>query len=241
MVRHLALRRSLVTLIFVAVLLGSSGIAVATPASAQSALAGADGGQLQLPANDGPDLAQQADTRAQLEEEEEEAEEDEEEGGGALIGDWWGLGEEAQEAPYMGLVELGVVLLAVGLAGYSIGKRTGLLPPQYRRYLLPAHEWTMLVGTALTVPHFLFVEEWEGLGLAVGILLAIEVLSGVYGRHLHRHVIRLGRGEEPAPLVAYLIALPKRTVFSRWRRIHVMLTILTALVLVAHIVTAVGE
>lgn len=168
-------------------------------------------------------------------------EDDDEEEGSSIIGDWWGLGGEATETPYVGLVELGVLVLTVGLVGYFVGKRTTYMPTQYRRYLLPTHEWSMLIGTALTVPHFVFVEEWEGLGFAVGVLLAIEVLSGLYGRHLHRHVIRLGRGTETAPVVGNLFEVTKETLFSRWRWIHRSLTLLTAIVLVLHIVTAVGE
>lgn len=171
----------------------------------------------------------------------EGAESENEEGRGTLLGEWWGLGGEASEAPYIGLVELGVVILTLGLGGYMLGKRTSLVPVQYRRYLLPAHEWSMLVGTALTVPHFVAVEKWEGLGLAVGILLAVEVLSGVYGRHLYRHVIRLGRGEETPSFLGTAIETSKETLFSQWRWVHRSLTVLTAIVLVAHIVTAIGE
>ncbi|CCQ33389.1 hypothetical membrane protein [Halorhabdus tiamatea SARL4B] len=158
-----------------------------------------------------------------------------------LLGEWWGLGGEANEAPYIGLVEIGVVILTLGLGGYMLGKRTSLVPIQYRRYLLPAHEWSMLLGTVLTVPHFLAVEEWEGLGLAVGVLLAVEVVSGVYGRHLHRHVIRLGRGDESPSIFGAVIETSNETLFSRWRWIHRSLTVVTAIVLVAHIVTAIGD
>jgi hypothetical protein len=174
-------------------------------------------------------------------EEDAEDREEEEDEGASLVGDWWGLGGEATETAYVGLVEAGVLLLVLGLGGYSIGKRSSFVPPQYRRYLLPAHQWTMLIGTALTAPHFFGVEEWEGLGFAVGVLLAIEVVSGLYGRYLHRHVIRMGRGEETAPGVGYLLSLSKQTVFSRWRRIHVLLTLVTGVVLVMHIVTAVAD
>lgn len=185
-----------------------------------------------------------ADEEEGEEEEDEEAEGGEgedDEAGARVISEWWGLGGEAREAPYLGLAELGVTLLAVGLVGYSAGKRTGVLPVRFRRYLLPAHEWTMLAGTALTGPHFLAVEEWEGLGVVLGLLLGVEILSGLYGRHLHRHVIRLGRGDEPASLVGRLVEMSKATMFSRWRRIHVSLTVLTAVVLVLHVVTAVGD
>ncbi|MFB6227237.1 MAG: hypothetical protein ABEH88_01415 [Halobacteriales archaeon] len=164
-----------------------------------------------------------------------------ENGGASLLGDWWGLGGEAQETPYIGLVELGVLVLTLGLGGYMIGKRSSLVPAQYRRYLLPAHEWSMLAGTALTAPHFFAVEEWEGLGFAVGVLLAIEVASGLYGRHLHRDVIRLSRRNETPPVLGYLLDVSKGVVFSRWRWIHRSLTVVTAAVLVLHIVTAIGE
>lgn len=99
----------------------------------------------------------------------------------------------------------------------------------------------MLLGTALTVPHFFAVEDWEGLGFAVGVLLAIEVASGLYGRHLHRHVIRLGRGDESPRVLGRVIQLSKDTLFTRWRWLHRSLTVLTALVLVLHILTAIGE
>lgn len=173
--------------------------------------------------------------------EEAESGEDEAEEGASVIGDWWGLGNEANETPYLGLAEFGVVLLGLGLGGYTLGKRTGRLPPRYRRYLLPAHEWTMVVGTALTVPHFLAVDEWEGFGLLVGVLLGVEVLSGLYGRYLHRHVSRLGRGSEGSPILGRVIAISKATLFSRWRQVHVLLTLVTGLVLVLHIVTSLGE
>lgn len=179
------------------------------------------------------------DVEGETESEEENGED--EEGGGSVIGDWWGLGEEAQETAYMGLVELGVVILTVGLGGYMLAKRTSIVPVQYRRYMLPAHEWSMLLGTALTAPHFFGVEEWEGLGFAVGVLLAIEVISGLYGYYLHRHVIRLGRGNESPTILSNVLALSKRAVFSRWRWIHRSLTVVTAVVLVLHIVTAIGD
>jgi hypothetical protein len=173
-------------------------------------------------------------------EDEEGEDEDEDESGPALLGDWWGLGGEATETAYVGLVELGVVVLVVGVAGYSAAKRTSVLPTRFRPRLLQAHEWSMLVGTALVAPHFVAVEEWEGLGLLVGILLAIEVTSGLYGRHLHRHVIRLGRGEETPPVAGRVLDVTKARLLSRWRRIHVQLTAVTAVVLVAHVLTALG-
>jgi hypothetical protein len=176
--------------------------------------------------------------------EEEYEDGDEHEGdetGARVLAEWWGLGGEASEAPYMGLVELGVVVLVVGMLGYSAGKRTSVVPLRYRLRLLQAHEWTMLAGTALVVPHFVAVEEWEGLGLLVAILLGIEVASGLYGRHLHRHVIRFGRGKETAPLVGRVLEVTKRSVLARWRRVHVLLTIVTGVVLVLHIVTAIGD
>ena len=169
----------------------------------------------------------------------EDAEEDE--AGPSLIGDWWGLGGEVSEAPYIGVVEAGVVFLAVGVFGYSLAKRKQLLPVRYRRYQLQTHQWIVLIGTGLTLPHFIAVEEWEGLGLMVAILLGIEVASGLYGRYLHRHVVRLGRGDETPSVVGRLLTVTKETLFSRWRRIHVLLTVVTAIVLVLHIITALGD
>lgn len=57
----------------------------------------------------------------ELEEDENGADEDEDEDGISIVGEWWGLGGEASEAPYIGLVELGVTVLAVGVTGYSLG------------------------------------------------------------------------------------------------------------------------
>lgn len=191
---------------------------------------------------DGPVAASEPETldRGALADRDAEEREDDETGA-RVIPEWWSLGGEAAEAPYMGLVELGVAVLVVGLAGYSIGKRTSIVRRRYRRYLLGTHEWAMLAGTALVTPHFFAVEEWEGLGFLVGVLLAIEVLSGLYGRHLHRHVIRLNRGGETAPLAGRLLDVSKRSVLSRWRRIHVLLTVLTATTLVVHVVTAIAD
>jgi len=104
------------------------------------------------------------------EEEEHTEDSEEDETGASLVGDWWGLGGEVNEAPYIGVVEAGVVFLVVGVLGYSLVKRKRLLPVRYRRYQLQTHQWIVLVGTALTLPHFVAVEEWEGLGLAVAVL-----------------------------------------------------------------------
>jgi hypothetical protein len=176
------------------------------------------------------------------EEEGEDAEDsDEDETGASLIGDWWGLGGEVNEAPYIGVVEAGVVFLVLGVLGYSIVKRKRLLPVQYRRYQLQTHQWVVLIGTALTLPHFIAVEEWEGLGLAVAVLLGVEVASGLYGRYLHRHVVRLGRGDETPSVVGRVLTVTKETLFSRWRQVHVLLTVVTAIVLVLHIITAIGD
>lgn len=161
--------------------------------------------------------------------------------GTRVVGEWWGLGGEASEAPYVGLAELGVVLLVVGVGGYSAGKRTSVVPGRHRRRLLQAHEWVVLSGTALTVPHFLFVEEWAGLGFLVGVLLGFEVLSGLYGRHLHRHAVRLGRGQERASLVGRVVAVTNERMLSRWRRVHVSLTLVTAIAIALHVLTAVGD
>lgn len=171
----------------------------------------------------------------------DEVGEEDEEASTNLIGDWWGLGGEANEAPFIGVAEGGVVLLVVGVLGYSVAKRKRLLPTQYRRYQLQAHQWVVLIGTALTLPHFVAVEEWEGFGLAVGVLLGIEVVSGLYGRYLHRHVIRLGRGDETPAVVDRLLTVTKETLFSRWRRVHVLLTVVTGLAIVLHVVIAVGD
>ncbi|MUV58531.1 hypothetical protein [Halogeometricum sp. CBA1124] len=172
------------------------------------------------------------------EEESEDAEDSEEdETGASLIGDWWGLGGEVGEAPYIGVVEAGVVLLVVGVLGYSLVKRKRLLPVRYRRYQLQTHQWIVLIGTGLTLPHFIAVEEWEGLGLAVAVLLGVEVVSGLYGRYLHRHVVCLGRGDEKPSVVGRLLTVTKETLFSRWRRVHVLLTVVTAIVLLLHIIT----
>lgn len=171
----------------------------------------------------------------------EEYEDGEYEEGAGALGDWWGLGGEAQEAPYVGIAELGVVAGVVGIGGYSLGKRTGVVPLQHRKRLLQAHEWVMLAGAALAVPHFVAVEEWEGLGLFLGLLIAVELASGLYGRHLHRHVLRLGRGDEVPPLLGRILTVTKRSVLTRWRTAHVLLTFVTAIVLLLHIVTAVGD
>nr|WP_264475395.1 hypothetical protein [Halorubellus salinus] len=176
------------------------------------------------------------------EEEGEDAEDtDEDETGASLIGDWWGLGGEVNEAPYIGVVEAGVVFLVLGVLEYSIVKRKRLLPVQYRRYQLQTHQWVVLIGTALTLPHFIAVEEWEGFGLAVAVLLGVEVVSGLYGRYLHRHVVRLGRGDETPSVVGRVLTVTKETLFSRWRRVHVLLTVVTAIILVLHIITAIGD
>ncbi|MDY6775410.1 MAG: hypothetical protein SV253_04945 [Halobacteria archaeon] len=174
------------------------------------------------------------------EEEGEESEEESEEGV-SLLPDWWGLGGEANEAPYIGLVEIGVTVLVVGVLGYSAGKRLSVVPSKYRRNLLRAHEWTMLAGTALTVPHFVFVEEWGGTGLLVGILLGVEVISGVYGRRIHRDVMRLGRGDETAEIVGRIRDISNKVVLSKWHTVHIWLTLATGVVLVVHIITAVAD
>ena len=175
------------------------------------------------------------------EEEEDTEDSEEDETGASLVGDWWGLGGEVNEAPYIGVVEAGVVFLVVGVLGYSLVKRKRLLPVRYRRYQLQIHQWVVLIGTGLTLPHLIAVEEWEGLGLAVAVLLGVEVMSGLYGRYLHRHVVRLGRGDETPSVVGRLMTVTKETLFSRWRRVHVLLTVVTALVLVLHIITAIGD
>lgn len=229
----MSLLRRLVYSLLVAGVLASVAVGVASAGNVASATTAGD-------TVDAPSASSFGGTGV-VQAEEDEAEDEEDEEGVAVLGDWWGLGEEADEAPYIGLAELGVVLLVVGVGGYSVGKRTSVVPVQYRRHLLQSHEWTVLVGTALTVPHFLFVEEWEGLGLAVAVLLAVEVLSGLYGRHLHRHVVRLGRGTETAPLAGRALDVTKETVFSRWRWIHVSLTLVTAVVLLLHVLTAVGD
>lgn len=167
--------------------------------------------------------------------------ESEDETGRNLIGDWWGLGGETGEAPYIGIAEIGIVLLVVGVLGYSIVKRNSIVPVRLRRYQLPTHQWVMLVGTALTLPHFVAVEEWEGVGLILGVLLGVEVVSGLYGRYLHRHVIRLGRGAERAPILGTALNVTKEMLFTRWRQVHVLLTVVTGLALVLHVVTAVGD
>jgi hypothetical protein len=229
------LGRGLIGFLFLVLIVGTSGVVVAHPASSSSGVVSISSESLEsTPEHLGRQIIS-SDPVPQVEQVEEE-----EEGGGSLIGDWWGLGEEVQESAYIGLVELGVVILTIGLGGYMIAKRTSAVPVQYRRYMLPVHEWSMLLGTALTAPHFFGVEEWEGLGFAVGVLLAIEVVSGLYGYYLHRHVIRLGRGDESPLILSNVIALSKETVFSRWRWIHRSLTVVTAVVLVLHIVTAIG-
>lgn len=164
-----------------------------------------------------------------------------EEGGARILGDWWGLGGEAQEAPYVGVVELGVTAAVVGVGGYSLGKRTGIVPLRHRARLLQAHEWTMLAAAALVVPHLVAVEEWEGVGLVLALLIALELASGLYGRHLHRHVLRLGRGDEPSPLLGRILTVTKRSVLTRWRTAHLLLTLATAVALLVHVVTAVGD
>jgi|GEM_PF-4747980 len=232
-------------LLLLVIIVGTSGVAAASPGSPPPGMDATTPETLGVGSEDLGQQAISAHSTALNDQDEAAGEEfeteDEDEDRATLLGDWWGLGGEAQETPYVGLVELGVVVLTLGLGGYLLGKRASVVPPQYRRYLLPAHEWSMLLGTALTVPHFLAVEEWEGLGFAVGVLLGIEVVSGVYGRHLHRHVIRLERGHESASIVGNVLSLSKRTVFSRWRWVHRSLTVVTAVVLVLHIVTAIGD
>lgn len=66
-----------------------------------------------------------------------------------------------------------------------MNKRDPFVPIRYRPYTLQPHEWLMLVGTSLVVPHVLFAEDFEGLRLFIAILLVIGVASGFYGRHLH--------------------------------------------------------
>lgn len=171
------------------------------------------------------------------------AEEEEEEEGGKenaqILPEWWGLGEDAQEAAYVGLAELGVALILIGMVGYSTGKRLNLVPSQFLLPFLRFHESLTLLGVLCTTPHFLFVGEWEGLGFLTGILLFIEVVSGLYGRYLHKHVVQLGRGEEQPFLLGRLFHLTKKVVLKRWRHIHIWLTFITVLVLGSHILTVI--
>ncbi len=160
--------------------------------------------------------------------------------GSHILPEWWGLGGRATEAAFIGLVELGVTVLVIGVLGYSVGKRTGVVPPKYRLRLLKLHEGTMLVGVALIVPHVLFAEEGGGFGSLAVLFIGVEVVSGFYGRHLHRHVVRMGRGDATPVAVGSMFDMTNRMVFRRWRKIHVSLTVVTALVIVLHIVTAVG-
>lgn len=179
-----------------------------------------------------------------MQEEEEDENEAESENGGAgagIVPEWWGFGGEAAEAAYVGLAELGVTALLIGVLGYSVGKRTGIVPPKYRLRSLKLHEGTMLVGTALTVPHFLLTEDEGGIGTLVVFFLAVEVASGFYGRHLHRHVVRMGRGEATPAVVGSVFDVTNRVLFRRWRTIHVWLTVVTALVIALHVLTAVGD
>ncbi|GKZ12741.1 hypothetical protein [Haladaptatus sp. T7] len=187
-----------------------------------------------------PSLAMQE----EVQEEEEGENEAERENGGAgagIVPEWWGFGGEAAEAAYVGLAELGVAVLLIGVLGYSVGKRTGIVPPKYRLRSLKLHEGTMLVGAALTVPHFLLAEEEGGVGSLVVLFLAVEVASGFYGRHLHRHVVRMGRGEATPAVVGSVFDVTNRVLFRRWRTIHVWLTVVTALVIALHVLTAVGD
>lgn len=235
-------------LLFVTIV-AASGVGAAHPVTDSADAGGASVGNFGEPSANSvdemrfgsPPLLTQVEEPQEEEEGGEAEEESNGEEGASVLGEWWGLGGEAGEAPYIGLVELGIVVLTVGLGGYMLSKRTSVVPTRYRRYLLPAHEWSMLLGTALTVPHFFAVEEWEGLGFVVGLLLAIEVASGLYGRHLHRHVIRLGRGDESPSILGRVIHLSKDTLFTRWRWLHRSLTAVTTLVLVLHILTAIGE
>lgn len=167
---------------------------------------------------------------------EREVEDEDDEDVPSLIGDWWGIDDD--EGAFLGLVQLGAIVLVVGAGGYAANKRYSFVPVQYRRYTLQVHEWLMLIGTALVAPHFLFADELEGLGLFLGILLGVEVLSGFYGRHLHRRVIRLSRGDEAPAVVGQVLETTNERLFSQWRRIHVGLVSITALALLVHIVSA---
>jgi|GEM_PF-5545035 hypothetical protein len=162
---------------------------------------------------------------------------------------------EEDEAGYAGLAEFGFVLITIGIVLYSLVKRTPFIAFKKEKEisihlsatmpfvkiafplsLLDIHHVFTIIGSLLTVPHFLSCNDYStpfGLtGLLLGIVLLGENISGFYGRYLHGKIERLRRQIEH-PLLKELLKK-----FRAWRTFHIAWTILLYLLLALHVAFA---
>ncbi|AIF70165.1 hypothetical protein PAP_08925 [Palaeococcus pacificus DY20341] len=159
---------------------------------------------------------------------------------------------ENDEAQFAGLAEAGFIIITAGILFYSIIKRTPFI--DYKKgsfsinlnhempflevraplYPLDIHHFLVVLGSLLTIPHFISCQDYStpfGLtGLLLGFALLIENASGFYGRYLHAKVERLRR-EVSSP---YLKEALKK--FRRWRELHIVWTVVMYLILALHLV-----
>lgn len=163
--------------------------------------------------------------------------------------------ENEGEAEYGSLAGFGFVLITIGTVFYSLGKRTNLmdfkkgekiqislhstmpfLKIRFPLSLFDTHHILVVIGSVLTIPHYLSCEEYNTLfeytGLYMGIVLIIENVSGFYGRFLHVKIERL-RSQINHPFLKELLKK-----FRVWRTIHIFFTILLYVLLACHIALA---
>lgn len=163
--------------------------------------------------------------------------------------------EEEEEAGYGGLARFGFVLITIGVVFYPLVKRAPLidlkkskemrisihstmpfLRVKFPLRLLEVHHILVIIGSALTLPHFISCNDYGnpfGLtGLLLGIALLVENISGFYGRYLHVKIERLRKQVNNSLLKEFL----KK--FRAWRTVHSVGTILLYILLAVHVALA---
>ncbi|USH00178.1 hypothetical protein K1720_01490 [Thermococcus argininiproducens] len=159
---------------------------------------------------------------------------------------------ENNEAQFGELAGAGFIVITAGIVLYSIIKGTSFV--EYRKgsfsielsqemsflkarvplSLLDIHHILVVIGSLLTLPHFISCQDYStpaGLtGLLLGFILLIENVSGFYGRYLHAKVEKLRR-EVNNP---YLKGTLKK--FRIWRELHIAWTLVMYFLLVLHVI-----
>ncbi|ALM74975.1 conserved membrane hypothetical protein [Thermococcus barophilus] len=159
---------------------------------------------------------------------------------------------ESEEAQFGGLAEVGFAVITAGIVLYSVVKRTPFIEYKKGHFfiavnpempflrlraplsLLDIHHLLVILGSLMTLPHFISCQDYStpaGLtGLLLGFILLIENISGFYGRYLHAKVEKLRR-EISNP---YLKEALKK--FRRWREFHIAWTVVMYIILVLHVI-----
>ncbi|QDA31162.1 hypothetical protein FH039_05515 [Thermococcus indicus] len=162
-------------------------------------------------------------------------------------------GEENEyEAGYTSLAVAGVAMITAGVAYYTLTKRKLIITHQrssgwgfeikmehpYMTVIGPMspmtiHHFFTITGTLLVFLHFFSCGNYTGLagttGLAMAVILILLNVMGFIGRSINHGIISAAKANDMEKARKYVSR------YEKWKKLHILLAIIFAVLLAAHL------